>query len=345
MSHAHDRVRPAVVDGEAIGREIDERRAGEDDVRHVTDLLVRHLGREEVVAGTGDHTPGLVEVEQSRPHRIDEPVARREDAVVDHEPPLVRLDRDRACADLRRLPAPAPRPEDVPVAAPVDQVGALGEEDVAERRVAVVARPAQHQVAPSDPAWEEDPVAVEGEVGVVELVEGHEVVGRRNSDRGAVVAVAPGHVVPVLEPRHARVVGVLERPLDLGNPRIRRREDDRLLARSPSRRRRRSGPRGGSSCGSVSSTRKTPAKRSPNGTTAELKMLLERGRWSRAMIGFRLERQSVALLPGGRLSHGIGAAGAGSGVAGSLTASPRRSRLPSPGASARRAAPTAGRSR
>ena len=153
--------------------------------------------------------------------------------MVDHEPALVRLDRDRAGADLRRLPAPGPRPHDVAVAAPVDQVGALGEEDVAERRVAVVARPAQHQVAPADPAWEQDAVAVEREVGVVELVESHEVVRRRDSDRRAVVAVAPGHVVPVLEPRHARVVGVLERLLDLGNPRIRRHEDDRLLLDLP----------------------------------------------------------------------------------------------------------------
>ena len=58
----------------------------------------------------------------------------------------------------------------------------------------------------------------------------------------------------------------------------------------------------------LSSMRKTPAKPSSKGTTAELKMLFERGRWSRAMIGLRLERQSVAVLPGGRSSHGIGCA-------------------------------------
>ena len=56
----------------------------------------------------------------------------------------------------------------------------------------------------------------------------------------------------------------------------------------------------------VSSIRNTPAKPLPNGTTAELKMLFERGRWSRAMIGLRLDRHSVAALPGGRSSHGIG---------------------------------------
>ena len=233
VRHARDRVGAAVVDGEAIRRRIDERRAREDHVRHVTDLLVRHLRREEVVAGTRDDAPRLVEVEQRRAHRVDEAVARGEDAVVDHEPALVGLDRDRAGADLRRLPAPGPRAHHVPVAAPVDQVGALREEDVAERRVAVVARPAQHQVPVSDPPREQDAVAVEGEVGVVELVERHEVVRVGDADRRPVVAVAPGHVVAILEPRHARVVGVLERALDLGTRASVGGEVDRLLVDLP----------------------------------------------------------------------------------------------------------------
>jgi len=55
-----------------------------------------------------------------------------------------------------------------------------------------------------------------------------------------------------------------------------------------------------------SSTRNTPANASPNRTTAELKMLLERGSRSRGMIGFRLERQTSPAEPGGRSSQGIG---------------------------------------
>jgi hypothetical protein len=58
----------------------------------------------------------------------------------------------------------------------------------------------------------------------------------------------------------------------------------------------------------VSSTRNTPAYPSPNGTTAELKMLFARGTWSRGTMGLRLERQSTPLDPGGRSSHGMGAA-------------------------------------
>jgi hypothetical protein len=55
----------------------------------------------------------------------------------------------------------------------------------------------------------------------------------------------------------------------------------------------------------LSSTRNTPAKAPSNGTTAELKMLFDRGRWSRRMIGFRLERHSGVEGPGGRSSQGM----------------------------------------
>src|SRR5664280_3513892 len=55
----------------------------------------------------------------------------------------------------------------------------------------------------------------------------------------------------------------------------------------------------------VSSTRKTPAKPSPKGTTAELKMLFERAIWSRLMIGLRLERHNTAEESAGRSSQGM----------------------------------------
>src|ERR1035437_11090838 len=55
----------------------------------------------------------------------------------------------------------------------------------------------------------------------------------------------------------------------------------------------------------VSSTRKTPAKPSPKGTTAELKMLFERAIWSRLMIGLRLERHRTEDESAGRFSQGM----------------------------------------
>ena len=128
-----------------------------------------------------------------------------------------------------------------------------------------------------------------------------------DADRGTVVAVAPGHVVAVLQPRHPRIVGVLEAALDLADAAVGGHERDRLGVDVASPRRRRCARRGGSSSASVSSTRKTPAKPSPKGTTAELKMLFERGSRSRRMIGLRDDRQIDAAGPAGRSSHGIGA--------------------------------------
>ena len=55
----------------------------------------------------------------------------------------------------------------------------------------------------------------------------------------------------------------------------------------------------------VSSTRNTPAKPSPNGTTAELKMLFARAIWSRLMIGLRPERHRTSEESVGRSSQGM----------------------------------------
>lgn len=76
---------------------------------------------------------------------------------------------------------------------PMDQVRALRAVDVAERRVPVIARPAEHDVGAADPAWKEHPIAVEWQERVVELRELVEVRGPAQTDGGPVpvVAVAP----------------------------------------------------------------------------------------------------------------------------------------------------------
>src|SRR5687767_12691440 len=125
VSETDDGVGRAVVDRDAIGVVIDERSAGEDDVRDVTNLLVERLGREEIVASASKHLPRLVEVEERRTHRVDEAVTRSEDAVVEHEPAVFRLDRDRPRSDLGRLPGQRDRRHDVAMPSPVDEVGAL----------------------------------------------------------------------------------------------------------------------------------------------------------------------------------------------------------------------------
>ena len=79
----------------------------------------------------------------------------------------------------------------------------------AERRVARVARTRKHGVAAADFAGEEHAVAVVGQKGVFELVERLEIVGPGDADSGvAMIAVAPGDVVFVLDFDDTRVVAV-----------------------------------------------------------------------------------------------------------------------------------------
>ena len=118
------------------------------------------------------------------------------------------------------------------MAAPVTHVGALAVKDIAKGRVPGVAGAAQHGVVALDLAGEQDAVAVVGQEGVLHLVEGLKVVGIGHADRRAVVAVAPGHIVAVLDPADARVVLVLD-GLELGDVGDKL---DRLLQRFPSRR-------------------------------------------------------------------------------------------------------------
>src|SRR5665811_444059 len=106
-------------------------------------------------------------------------------------PALGGLDRDRPPANLGRLPGVLDRRHHVPVLAPVGQVGTLAVEDLAERGVAVVRRSRDHGEIAAYLAREENAVSVEGQEGVLVLVEALEVLCPADSDRGPVVAVTP----------------------------------------------------------------------------------------------------------------------------------------------------------
>ena len=94
--------------------------------------------------------------------------------------------------------------------APVDEVGALAQEDVAERGVAAVARAAEQEVLAADLAREEDAVAVERHQGVRQARPGREVLRPAEAERGAVHVVAPDDVVRVVDLDEAGVVGVAD---------------------------------------------------------------------------------------------------------------------------------------
>src|SRR5699024_8616658 len=118
---------------------------------------------------------------------------------------------DRAGADLQALPGALIALDCAhheAVAAPVDEVLALADKDITERGVAGIRRTAHHHVAALDLAREEHAVAVVGQEGVFQLVEGLEILGPGDADRGAVVAVAPGDVILAVNLADAGVVAV-----------------------------------------------------------------------------------------------------------------------------------------
>ena len=195
-----------------------ERGARERHVRHVAHALVRLARRDQVGAAPGRDLPRLVQIQQRRAEGVDVAVARAKHPVVEQQPPLRGFDRNGARTDLHALPRrdfERRGRHHVTVAAPELHIGRFGVENIAERRMAVVARTREHGELPADLAREQHPVAVERDKGVLQLVERLEIIRPRDTNRRAVVAVAPRHVVLVADLRHARIVAVDPLP-DLG---------------------------------------------------------------------------------------------------------------------------------
>ena len=113
--------------------------------------------------------------------------------------------------------------------APVYHVRALGVEDVAERRVAGIGRTGNHRVFSVDLAREKHAVSVIRQECVFALYEFLEIVCIRNADGRAVVAVAPGNIVLVLNLQYARIIAILS----LENLRIIALKFDRLILEFP----------------------------------------------------------------------------------------------------------------
>jgi hypothetical protein len=59
-----------------------------------------------------------------------------------------------------------------------------------------------------NPAWEEDPVPVEGEKGVLDHLEPAKVVRDSEADGGAVPTVAPDDVVTTVKGDHTGVITI-----------------------------------------------------------------------------------------------------------------------------------------
>lgn len=229
-SHANHRVGGTVVQREAVA--LHEGGAGKYHVGHVARQLVRRGRGHQVVAGAVKHLFGVLAVENGRAHGIAETVAGGNHSVVKHQPTLIGEEGNTARADFGTLPGTLGERchlHHAAVLAPVLHVGAVADVYVAERRVSVVARTAQHGVASAELLGKQHPVAVERQKGVFTLVEILEVERVGNADGRSVAAVAPRNPVAVLDPRHARVVLVLR----FNHLRVARLESDRFVADIP----------------------------------------------------------------------------------------------------------------
>ena len=74
----------------------------------------------------------------------------------------------------------------------------------------VVAWAGEHGIFPAYFPRKKHAVAIAGQKGVFQLVVGFKIIGVGNADCGAVITVAPGHVIAVLNKAYPRVVAVNE---------------------------------------------------------------------------------------------------------------------------------------
>ena len=188
-----------------------QRSARERHVWNVPHTFVLFTRGDQVRTAARRDLPRLVQIQQRRAEGVDIAVARAKNTVVEQQPALRSLNRNGARTDLHALPRrhfERRGRHHMAVATPELHVGALRVEDVPESRMAVVARTREHGELPADLAWEKHPVAVERDKGVLQLVEGLEIIRPRDADRRAVVAVAPRNVVFILDLCHTRVIAI-----------------------------------------------------------------------------------------------------------------------------------------
>ena len=228
--HANDGIGRSVVDSHPLP--VLQRGAREYHVGHVALQLVRSRRAEDVILCPIEHLLWIVGIEEGGTHRVAVPVAGLDDAMVEHEPTFAGHERYRAGADLQALPSAVLKRRHLHHAAmlaPVLHVRAVADVDIAKRRMAVVARAAQHGEPAVNLFREEHAVAVERQKGVLALEEIHEIERVADADRGAMVTVAPRDPVAVFDPRHARVVFIIR----VDHLRIARLELDRLMVDIP----------------------------------------------------------------------------------------------------------------
>src|SRR6185436_4023473 len=150
-------------------------------------------------------------IQQCGAHAVYESVASVHHSVIDHEPSLVRFDRDGASTDFCPLPplpdiAAAPF-HDQSMHSPMTHVWALAQINVAERRVPVVAGAAEHDVFATDLAWKQHAITVERQERIFYPFKNLEVARRSDTDGRTIVAATPSDVIRSIDFAQPRIVG------------------------------------------------------------------------------------------------------------------------------------------
>ena len=92
------------------------------------------------------------------------------------------------------------------VPAPEFHILALADENIPERRMPVVAGPAEHHIHAIDLPGEKHAVSVKRKEGVFKLYKLLKVKGICHANGGAVIAIAPGNVISVLNKANSGVI-------------------------------------------------------------------------------------------------------------------------------------------
>ena len=183
--------------------------AGKHYVRHIAGQFVGSCGGEQIGFGAEENLLRILGIEQYGSHGVAVATAGVDDAVIEHQPSFVGEYRHGAGSDLGALPCAVFEGchlHDAAVLAPVFHVGGVGDEDIAEGSMAIVGGTGEHGVASSYLLREEHTVAVEGEEGVLTLIEGLEVERIADADSRAVATVTPGDPPAVVNPSDTRII-------------------------------------------------------------------------------------------------------------------------------------------
>ena len=134
-----------------------------------------------------------------------------EHAMVDEQPAFRSFDGHRTCPNLHALPCALfelCRCHHMTMASPKFEIGRLTIEDVTESSVSRVGRTRKHGKTAIDFLGEEHTIAVVGQEGILQLVEGHKVIGPSQANSRSMMIVAPRHIVAAINLSHTRVVAI-----------------------------------------------------------------------------------------------------------------------------------------